>query len=172
VKVETLWNLPKAELARVVAQGHPIPREQLRGAYRGVSLGLPTWVDRVAWKVFRKVFEPDGRGYNVRVRQPAAMVPVAEAEPLVADRTFGPFAVTELPDETPFGCRAGLLLDYGATHPVWHPMAAGRDVVVAVNEGSAELLLGAMYLQVGLRARTPSFFTLEREPAREPGERR
>ena len=42
-----------------------------------------------------------------------------------------------------------------------------RDALVAVNPGSTDLLLGALYLELGgKRARTPSFFTLERESTR------
>jgi hypothetical protein len=56
-----------------------------------------------------------------------------------------------------------VLLDYGAAHPAWHPLARLRDPVVAVEAGSVDLLLGASWLDLGARIRTPSFFTLERE---------
>jgi hypothetical protein len=46
-----------------------------------------------------------------------------------------------------------------------HPLARTRDVVVAIDE-DGDLLLGALYLELGFGSlRTPSFFTLEREPA-------
>ncbi|MEZ4315095.1 MAG: hypothetical protein R3F14_44340, partial [Polyangiaceae bacterium] len=62
-----------------------------------------------------------------------------------------------------FHCKAGLLLDYGARHPAYHPLARLRDPIVAVREGSVDLLLGATYLAIGGGVKTPSFFTLERE---------
>jgi hypothetical protein len=171
VTVETLWSLSNAELARVLATGHPIDAAALTGSFRGVSLGLPAWVDRIAWKVFRKVFVRGSagvEGYNVRLVQSPGLAPVsgraAAQQVRGRDRTFGPFRVTALPAAAPFGCRAGVLLDYGAAHPVWHPLARLRDPLVAVVPGSTDLLLGASYLALGAGVRTPSFFTLEREP--------
>jgi hypothetical protein len=58
----------------------------------------------------------------------------------------------------------GVVLDYGLAHPALHPMARLRDPVVALREGSSDLLLGASYLSLGGRlVATPSYFTLERE---------
>jgi hypothetical protein len=169
VDVRTLWGLSNTELAAVLVGGHPLEPEALCGSYRGISLGLPSWVDKLAWKAFRKVFRSaDGVvGHNVRLRQPARVVPIGEepAEPLLSRGqpvTFGPFRVRPLPDDS-YGCRAGLLLDYAAMHPPWHPLGLLRDPLVAVLPGSSDLLLGASYLQVGRAVRTPSFFTLERE---------
>ena len=49
-----------------------------------------------------------------------------------------------------------LLIDYGKS--------GTRDPLVAVKEGSSELLLGWTYLDLGVtRIGTPSFFVLERE---------
>jgi hypothetical protein len=170
VDVKALWGMSNAELAAILADGHPIAPEALCGSYRGISLGLPAWVDKVAWKAFRKVFRSEDGvvGHNVRLRPPARIVPIDEepAEPLLSRGqpvTFGPFRVRALPADDPFGCRAGLLLDYGAMHPPWHPLGLLRDPLVAVLPGSSALLLGASWLQVGLAMRTPSFFTLERE---------
>lgn len=159
-------TMPRAELARLLANGWPIDPQSLAGAdYRGTSLGLPGVVERLTWKTFRKVFRrsDDGTiiGHNVRIDQ-------RSGEPLTDRRgdpiVFGPYHVVPLPPGgTPFGCRAGLLLDYGAAHPRLHPLGAVRDPLVSLEEGSARLLLGATYLSLGpLALRTPSFFTLER----------
>src|SRR5512139_1007272 len=102
------------ELRRALAGGHPIEPRELAGAdYLGTSLGLPRLVERMTWKIFRKVFRTsdDGSviGHNVRLDQ-------RSAEPL-RDRSgapvsFGPYAVVPLPaGGTPFGCSAGILLD-------------------------------------------------------------
>lgn len=175
-----LWAMSRAALAGVAAGGHPIDPERLAGAaYRGVSLGLPVWLDRALWKVFRKRFDRDSAdpdvvvGHNVRVEQPApgALAPLgvdAGPEPLRrAGRpiVFGPFRVVHQTGPNPAGTRAGLVLDYAATHPTWHPMARVRDVLVAIAADDARVLLGAMYLELGgVKIGTPSWFTLEREP--------
>lgn len=167
---EDVWRMDGAALGALLSRGWAIEPAALRGPYRGVSLGLGELVERVTWKTFRKRFwldEATGEvvGHNERLVQTGVDGPVQERR----DRrgavvSFGPFVVTALPaDGTPFGCRAGVLLDYGARHPAWHPLARLRDPLVAVNEGSTDLLLGASYLAIGGGVRTPSFFTLEPE---------
>jgi hypothetical protein len=161
VSPERLRAASAAALAAALASGHPIEPRALVGSYRGVSLGLPDWVDRLAWKEFRKEFwegVAGVEGHNVRIE--------GVREPV----TFGPFVVRELPSGEPFGCRAGVLLDYGPTHPRWHPLGRLRDPLVALEPGSVRLLLGASYLQLGASLRTPSFFLLEREES--PDDRR
>lgn len=165
-----LWRMSRPELGEVLAAGFAIDPEALRGPYRGVSLGLGAVIERLSWKTFRKRFAVDPAsgavvGHNERLRQSGLAGPV---EPLRsrggAIVSFGPFRVAPLPEGgTPFHCNAGLLLDYSAFLPRWHPMALLRDPLVAVNPGSVELLLGASYLAIGAGVRTPSFFTLERE---------
>lgn len=168
---EELWAMSRAELAQVMAAGHAIDLAALRGPHRGVSLGLGKVLERLSWKTFRKRFWLDEQsggvvGHNERLVQTGLegpMEPVRDGRGEVVH--FGPFAVVPLPPGgTPFHCRAGVLLDYGASHPVWHPLARLRDPIAAVNEGSTDLLLGASYLEIGGAAlKTPSFFTLERE---------
>jgi hypothetical protein len=161
VKAEDVWAMPRRELAALLAQGHPIDPGELAGNdYLGVSLGLPEIVVRLTWRHFQKSFRKDGRGrvvgHNVRLVEPP--------------KVFGPFHVTDLPPcGTPFRCRAGVLLDYGAAHPAWHPLARVRDPLVALSPGSNELLLGATYFAAGgARLKTPSFFTLQRRTTTVP----
>ena len=169
----TLWGLSRRELARIARSGHPIDPAALAGhSYRGVSLGLPSVVDRLLWKVFRKRFEADGDGvvgHNVRLVQPSALAPLDASErPQALQRrgqpvTFGPFRVGPV-QPNPLGLDRGVLLDYGAAHPAWHPMARIRDVLVATEADRTDLLIGWMYLQLGpMPVSTPSWFTLERE---------
>ncbi len=163
---EHVTSLPGDRLAHLLSSGYAVDPDALADAdYRGTSLGLPAFVERVTWKTFRKVFRRSERGvsgFNVRVDQRTGEPLLRNAEPI----TFGPYQVVPLPpDGTAFRCRAGVLLDYGAMHPAWHPLARVRDPLVALREGSADLLLGATYLAVGpLALRTPSFFLLERLP--------
>jgi hypothetical protein len=157
VNAEALWTMSRAELADVAAAGHPVDPATLPGRYRGVSLGLPRWVDAALWKVFRKEFRAEGDavvGHNVRMTQGDDPVPMRTRDG--APMVFGAFRVR------PEG--RGVLLDYGPTHPRWHPMHPVRDVLVAVRPDSPDLLLGTMYLEVrGVRVSTPSWFTLQRE---------
>lgn len=168
---EDVWRMDNDALGALVSRGHAIDLAALRGPYRGVSLGLGELVERLTWKTFRKRFwldEATGEvvGHNERLVQTGVDGPIEERR----DRsgaivTFGPFAVRPLPaDGTPFHCRAGLLIDYGARHPFWHPLSRMRDPLVAVNEGSGDLLLGVSYVAIGGGVKTPTFFTLEPEP--------
>jgi len=135
---DDLLAMRRPQLAAALRGGHPIDPAALDDtAYRGISLGLPRWAERLSWKTFQKTFHRDPgsgalRGWNVRVEQrgldAASVALVRRGEPF----TFGPYVV--------------------------------RDPIVALNEGSVELLLGWSYVDLGLlRVPTPSFFLLERE---------
>jgi len=171
LKASDIGSMSKGQLLALLREGHAIDLDALDGDFFGVSLGLPPVVERMTWKVFRKTFHKRGAvvvGKNVRMEQYG---PHGPGEPQTKNGellTFGPFRVTALPkDGTPFHCKRGVVLDYGLEHPPWHPLSPSRDVLVAVHEGSADLLLGALYLDVfGVTTRTPSYFTLERESTR------
>lgn len=148
-------------------RGYPIAPGSLDDTqYRGISLGLPSWIERLTWKTFRKTFHRDPRtavlrGWNVRLAQHGLDGP---SEPLLRGGdpvTFGHYAVVE--DGERGG--PGVLLHYGkGANALLDPVRLVRDPVVALGPGSAELLLGFTYLAVGpLRVPTPSFFALERE---------
>lgn len=167
---EDVWQMDNDTLGALVSRGFGIDLDALRGPYRGVSLGIGELATRLTWKTFRKRFRVDEAtgevvGHNERLVQTGLDGPIEEKR----DRSgavvsFGPFVVKPLPaDGTPFQCRAGLLIDYSGRHPFWHPLARVRDPLVAVNEGSGELLLGVSYLAIGGGVKTPAFFTLEPE---------
>jgi hypothetical protein len=169
MKAEDLIDVPREELARMLRQGHEIDPHSLDDTmYRGVSLGLPAWAVRLSWRTFRKVFHRDPatrelRGWNQRVEQePPHRARVRRGAPW----TFGHYVVRDLrPAECPIPIEKGVLLDYGAAgNPRLDPTALVRDPLVAVEPGSAELLLGWTYLRVAGRSiGTPSFFALQRE---------
>lgn len=162
--------LRRDQLAAALAAGHPIePGALADRVYRGVSLGLPALVDRLAWKTFAKVFHRDRerqllRGWNLRLEQTGLDGPLVPRRRGGHDFHFGHFHVLDaagyaLPRPLP----QALVLDYarGGNRRL-DPARAVRDPIVAVNAGSAELLLGWTYLELGkLRIGTPSFFTLE-----------
>ncbi len=160
-------------LARLLARGAPVDPAALAGwTYRGTSLGLPGFVDRLAWKTFAKVFRRDPgadgvRGWNVRVRQgtpPGALEPLRDRAG--RPRTFGHYRVVPLPParELPLACPAGVLLDYGqGGNGRLDPVAALRDPLVALVPGDPRLLLGCSLVRLlGRTWRTPSYFLLER----------
>lgn len=162
-------RMPRSELRELLGRGHAIRATDVAGAaYRGVSLGLPGLVERLTWTTFQKAFFRDEqlgcvRGWNVRLEQRGVDARSVPQQRRGAPWTFGHFRVNDAPAKFPPGF-AGLLLDYGAFAGRLDPMARLRDPVVAVNEGSADLLLGWSYLEFGKRiVPTPSFFTLERE---------
>jgi hypothetical protein len=162
--------LDRAQLAAALAQGHAIESDALANrVYRGVSLGLPAFVDRLAWKTFAKVFLRDRerrllRGWNLRLAQTGLEGPLVPLQKRGQDFHFGHFHVEPAAGYAmPRPLPQALVLDYGrGGNPRFDPTSAVRDPIVAVNEGSAELLLGWTYLDLGaLRLGTPSYFTLE-----------
>jgi len=168
--VTELLDMPRTELVRLLSSGHPVSTAALRDTeYKGVSLGLPSLVDRLAWKKFKKTFVVDAgtgalRGFNVRLEQNALDAPCV---PLLRDGApivFGHYVVKSLDGyRIPLPCRHGLMLDYSAgNNRRADPVRWVRDPIVALEPGSAHLLLGWSYLDLGLvKVRTPSFFALE-----------
>lgn len=157
----TLLHESRTQLRERVRHGHPVDPAALEGwAYRGTSLGLPRFVERLTWKTFQKTFwrEPlSGRllGWNVRLEQDGLDAPsrpkLEGGEPV----TTGHYEVVR-PEgvRAPSGFDRGLIIDYGLL----------RDPLVAVEPGNADLLLGVSYLALGpLCIETPTYFLLERE---------
>jgi len=172
MRVADLLDLDRPALTDLLHGGHPIDPSALDDTeYRGVSLGIPGIVESLTWKTFKKVFHRDPhsgqlRGWNVRMKQQGIDGPfepiMKRGEPL----TFGHFVVVEArPGDVPEGCDRGLLIDYGlGGNRRLDPVSRLRDPIVALEEGSAELLLGWSYLQIGRRqVPTPSFFCLTRD---------
>jgi hypothetical protein len=160
--------LDRAQLAAALARGHEIESDALANrVYRGVSLGLPAFVDRLAWKTFAKVFLRDRellRGWNLRLEQTGLEGPLVPKQRRGQDFHFGHFLVAPARDYAmPRALPQALVLDYGrGGNPRFDPTSAVRDPIVAIHPGSAELLLGWTYLDFGaFRAGTPSYFTLE-----------
>ncbi len=162
-------ELDRTQLAEALAAGHTIAPEALANrVYRGVSLGLPAFIDRLAWKTFAKVFFRDRerqilRGWNLRLEQTGLEGPLVPLQKRGADFAFGHFRVEPAAGYTlPRALPQALVLDYGrGGNPRFDPTRAVRDPIVAIHEGSADLLLGWTYLDLGaLRIGTPSYFTL------------
>ena len=159
-----LQQMSRPELREVMRAGYDIDARALdEREYHGVSLGLPSVVEKLRWKTFIKTFHPDADalpGWNVRVdqRAPFDYTPMLERG---APKTFGFYDVRPLAGYT-CDLNHGLMIDYGQReNPL--TMRRLRDPIVAVRKGDVSLLLGYSYVDLGSRAfSTPSFFTLER----------
>lgn len=141
----------RPELEAMMARGRAVdPAAIADHTYRGISLGLPAWVERLTWKKFAKSFrrEPSGRiaGWNVRIVQDGLDRPWTPMQRRGAPFTFGHFRMVSGQD--------GVVLDYGVL----------KDPLVALDDGACDLLLGRSLLDLRLTTLgTPSYFVLERD---------
>ena len=173
MRASDLLSLSNSKLRAMLLAGHPFDPQALAGSrYRGISLGLPAWVEALTWKKFAKCFSAveDGtiRGWNQRIVQDgldAEWTPQRDKDD--APRCFGFFTV--LPRDqlgVPRGLEHSCLIHYGlgGNHPL-DPTGRLRDPLVSLNEGDSDLLLGWSYLDLGagMRLGTPSYFVLERD---------
>lgn len=132
------------ELRAALESGHRIDPAALDDSrYRGISLGLPAFVDALFWKTFEKTFHRDGglRGWNVRLEQTGLDGPITPMTSGGVPKTFGHYRVVE-------GER-WLELRYGAM----------VDPLVSLQADDVTWLLGRSDL---LGIPTPSYFLLQR----------
>lgn len=172
--IEEFLPLKAKQLAAVFAEGHPIDPKALENTeYKGISLGLPAFVDKLAWKTFKKTFhrDPDTghlRGWNVRIQQTGLY---GEYKPMVKNGgpfTFGHYLVVDnagrkAPRPAPKGT---LLIDYGVggNKPFDLMTRFMRDPLVSLQRDNVEMLLGWSYFQVGpFQVNSPSYFLLLRD---------
>lgn len=158
--LDDLMNMNSEALHRVLLAGHPLDPEALAGReYLGVDLSLPGWARKLLWHTFRKTFYKNPatgevRGWNVRMEQlgvdgPRIPLQSWRGEPV----TFGHYVVRSAAGiPFPGGYRGGHFLDYGwAGNAPLDPARLGFTPLVAVNEGSQDLLLGWEIFRVGPR---------------------
>lgn len=142
--VPRFLDMSGRQLRATLEEGHRIDPSSLDDSrYRGISLGLPSFVDSLFWKTFEKTFHRDGelRGWNVRLEQTGVEGPVTPLLSGGVPKTFGHYAVHE-------GER-WLELRYGAM----------VDPLVSLQDGDVSWLLGRSDL---LGIPTPSYFLLQR----------
>jgi len=165
--VAALRSLRPRQLRELLRAGHPIALGDLHDSmYRGVSLGIPHWVESLAWTTFMKTFQADQsrgvlRGWNVRLEQTGLDGPVRPLRDRGGDlKTFGHYEVVSPRDPVD---GPGLLIDYGQGRNGWgDPAGLLRDPIVALRPGGRDRLLGWTYVRLGAAIPTPSFFLLER----------
>jgi hypothetical protein len=170
--IDRILRMSARELHALLEAGHPIDPAALDDTeYRGISLGLWGWVEKLSWKTFMKTFHRDPetgrlRGWNVRMKQNGLEGPFEPMEDKGVPKTFGHYEVVACDAyRVPKGCEHGLLIHYGLgeKNASVDPVRRVRDPLVALEPGSAELLLGWSYVDTGISlVSTPSYFLLER----------
>jgi len=168
---DELLSLSQPELMALLRGGHPVDAAALADTrYRGISLGLPGWLESLTWKKFSKCFAAAGegriRGWNLRTVQDGLSSPWTPMKRKDGSlKTFGFFEVVPAAEHSVHrGLEHGLLIHYGlGGNRAMDPVCRLRDPLVALNAGDPSLLLGWTYLDLGLGLRlgTPSFFSLE-----------
>jgi hypothetical protein len=173
LSLEDLLSMDRPALAGVMRRGHALDLDALAEShYLGADLSLPPLMNRILWKTFRKTFHRDPgtgelRGWNVRMQQPGVRGPV---RPMLDRRghlrSFGHYVVRDASSiRWPKGLRPAHYLDYGhAGNLRRDPAALGATPLVAVNEGSMDLLLGWEVLRIaGRLLPLPDYWALERQ---------
>lgn len=164
---DTLMGVPLRRLAAIHAAGtRPDPAVLAGREYRGAN--RPAASRLLGIRRFVKGFEqdPDGavRGYNKQVRGASLQAPWTAVRRKDGRVAWAPFLVLPGPDGT-----TGLLLDYGAVADPEPGVARRlRDVLVRVDPGSDDLLLGRAYVAVGSRRLPVGWFVLEHLGPAEP----
>lgn len=166
-----LQSSSPAQLRRRLLDGHPVDPRAIEGwAYRGTSVGLPAFIERLTWRTFQKTFWRDpvsGRllGWNVRLEQDGLDAPsrpkTHDGEPVCCwhYEVIEPRGVA-----MPAGFDRGLIIDYGRGYRPTLDMRWVKDPLVAVEQGNNDLLLGVSYAVIlGACVVPPTWFTLERD---------
>ena len=147
--VQDLLEMKRKQLMELLLNGYSIDASQLDDMeYKGISLGLPGWVDRLAWKKFKKVFHRDPetghlRGWNVRIEQNGLDEPWLPMKRGDVPKTCWFYRVVDPKGhKMPKPADKGLLIHYGlGGNRRFELVGRLRDPLVALREGSAELLL-------------------------------
>lgn len=167
-------NLARRELTQMLIDGYPVPPEALDDTeYKGVSLGLPGFVEKLTWVKFKKTFHRhpstgELRGWNMRIHQSPLEDPKWEPIQLAngQPKTFGHYVVRPIDAyRMPLRHVPGVMLDYGlGKNSRLDPTRCLRDPLVALHPGKVDALLGWSYVDCGVgRFGTPSFFLLLRD---------
>jgi hypothetical protein len=162
--VNDLLAMTNAQRREIVKAAHPFDPAALDNTrYLGIDLSLPPIANKILWKTFRKTFHRDPatgelRGWNVRMKQtgwdgPGDPMRDKAGKPIA----FGHYRVLPAAGlKFPGGWTGAHYLDYiTAGNPWYDPAGLGYCPLVAVNEGSSELLLGWEIFKLG-----PVFFPL------------
>jgi hypothetical protein len=171
IEFKELLVMNRHQLREIITRANPLDLTALEEKqYQGVDLSLPPFINRILWKTFRKTFHRDPqsgvlRGWNVRMEQTGIDGPRVPK----TNRDGNPwtFAHYEVRSATglrfPRGWKGPHYFDYGVTgNPFGENL--GYTPVVAVNQGSMDLLLGWEVFKLGpLFIPLPDYWALRLE---------
>jgi hypothetical protein len=166
-----LLRMDRHQLHAIIEWAYPLDLAALEETqYQGIDLSLPPFVNRLLWKTFRKTFHRDPetgvlRGWNVRMEQTGIDGPrIPMKNRNGTPRTFAHYEVRSAAGlRFPRGWTGAHYLDYGV---VGNPFGEnlGYTPLVAVNEGSMDLLLGWEIFKLGpLFLPLPDYWALRLE---------
>jgi hypothetical protein len=171
--VDDLLAMNNAQRREIMFKARPLDPAVLENStYLGIDLSLPVIMNKILWKTFRKTFYRDPqsgvlRGWNVRMQQTGWNGP---GQPLLDGKGkpiwFGHYRVLPAKGLQFAGGWVGeQYLDYTVAGNPWYDVAGlGYCPLVAVNEGSSELLLGWEVFKLGsVFVPLPDFWALRRE---------
>lgn len=156
--LEELIQMDGGELHGLMDSGHPLDPEAMADTqYTGVDLSLPPLLSKLLWKTFRKTFhkDPDSgvlRGWNVKMQQNGVDGPALPlTDPKGRAKTFGHYHLRSAQGIAfPRAWRGSDYLDYTCAGNKFMDVARfGFTPLVAVNEGSSDLLLGWELFKLG-----------------------
>lgn len=170
IELSDLMAMNRHQLHAIVARGHALDLAELADTqYQGIDLSLPPFVNKILWKTFRKTFHRDPargllRGWNVRMQQTGIDGPRLPMQRNGKPWTFAHYEVRSAAGlRFPRGWQGGHYLDYGVAGNSFVE-AIGYTPLVAVNEGSMNLLLGWEVFKIGhFFVPLPDYWALRRE---------
>ncbi len=163
--LDDLMAMSTVQLRAIMDRAHPLDPQAMAGRqYLGADLSLPKIGQRILWQTFRKAFvrdeeHGDVRGWNVRMEQRGihgAQVPRRDRDG--RPKAFAHFRVRPAAGiASPRGWSGAHYFDYTiAGNPLLEGL--GFTPVVAVNEGSSDLVLGWEIFRVGGRFVAPPLY--------------
>lgn len=163
--LEDLMDMNGRQLHRLLERGSPIDEDAIAGKqFLGSDLSMPRIGQKILWQTFRKCFVRDPehgdiRGWNVRMEQRGihgAQVPKRNKSGELAE--FAHYRLRSAQGiRWPKGWRGEQYFDYTiAGNPFGENL--GFTPVVAVNEGSSDLILGWEIFKVGGRLVAPPLY--------------
>lgn len=163
--LEDLTTLTGKQLHAIIDAAHPFDEDAVAGnMFLGTDLSMPAIGQKLLWQTFRKTFlrdeqHGDVRGWNVRMEQRGlhgAQVPMRRRDG--SQKTFAHYRVRDArAHRWPRGWRGEQYLDYKVAGNGFADRWTFTPLV-AVNEGSSDLLLGWEIFKVAGRLISPSMY--------------
>jgi hypothetical protein len=165
-----LLAMDRHQLHAIIERAYPLDLGALEEKqYQGIDLSLPRFANWLLWKTFRKTFHRDSptapmRGWNVRMEQTGIDGARVPKQKNGKTWTFAHYEVRSAVGlRFPRGWNGAHYLDYGVGgNPFGENL--GYTPLVAVNEGSMDLLLGWEVFKLGpLFIPLPDYWALRLE---------